>query len=76
MGRKGTAANGGNTDFLRSKWSWSATAIFCGLTLAATGGFLLAAPFLPDADPATTRADWLALACLITGLFTVLVDGD
>ncbi|OZB14682.1 MAG: hypothetical protein B7X53_13295 [Hyphomonas sp. 34-62-18] len=70
MGRKGTAANGGNTDFLRSKWSWSATAIFCGLTLAATGGFLLAAPFLPDADPATTRADWLALACLITGLFT------
>lgn len=70
MGRKGTAANGGNTDFLRRKWSWSATAIFCGLTLAATGGFLLAAPFLPDADPATTRADWLALACLITGLFT------
>lgn len=70
MGRKGAAANGGNTDILRSKWSWSATAIFCGLTLAATGGFLLAAPFLPGAEPATTRADWLALACLITGLFT------
>lgn len=70
MGRKGTAANTGRFKFFRSRWSWSATAIFCALTLAATGAFLLAAPFLPGADPATTRADWLALACLITGLFT------
>lgn len=70
MGRKGTAANGDSYQHLRAEWSWSATAIFCGLALAATGAFLLAAPFLPGADPATTRADWLALACLIPGLFT------
>lgn len=70
MGRQGTAANTGSFDFFHSRWSWSATAIFCALALAATGAFLLAAPFLPGADPATTRADWLALACLITGLFT------
>ena len=70
MGRQGTAANTGDFQFFRSAWSWSATAIFCALALAATGAFLLAAPFLPGADPATTRADWLALACLITGLFT------
>lgn len=70
MGRQGTAANTGSFEFVRSTWSWSATTIFCALALAATGAFLLAAPFLPGADPATTRADWLALACLITGLFT------
>lgn len=70
MGRKGTAASTGRFQFFRSAWSWSATAVFCALALAATGAFLLAAPFLPGADPATTRADWLALACLITGLFT------
>ncbi|WP_148205909.1 MULTISPECIES: hypothetical protein [Hyphomonas] len=70
MGRKGTAANTGSFQFFLSQWSWSATIIVCALGLAATGAFLLAAPFLAGADPATVRADWLALACLITGLFT------
>ncbi|PKP82097.1 MAG: hypothetical protein CVT79_07350 [Alphaproteobacteria bacterium HGW-Alphaproteobacteria-18] len=70
MGRKGTAANTGATDQATFWEYWGRTLIFSSLVLAATGAFLLAAPFLPDTDPANVRADWLALACLITGLFT------
>lgn len=70
MGRQGTAASRVSYKQFRAEWSWSATAIFCGLALAATGAFLLAAPFFPDVAPANVRADWLALATLITGLFT------
>lgn len=70
MGRKGAAASRDRFQHFRAAWSWSATAIFSGLTLAATGAFLLAAPFLPDVAPAAIRADWLALAALVTGLFT------
>lgn len=70
MGRKGAAASGGNTSSFLKEWSYGATYIFAGLMLAATGAFLLAAPFLPDVNAEAVRADWLALACLITGLFT------
>jgi len=70
MGRQGAAASRDSYRQFRAAWSWSATAIFCGLALAATGAFLLAAPFFPDVAPAHVRADWLALAALITGLFT------
>ncbi|MBY9066515.1 hypothetical protein K1X12_06370 [Hyphomonas sp. WL0036] len=70
MGRKGAAASGGNTSSFLKVWSYGATYIFAGLMLAATGAFLLAAPFLPEVNAEAVRADWLALACLITGLFT------
>lgn len=70
MGRQGTAASRDSYQQFRAAWSWSATAIFCGLALAATGAFLLAAPLFPDVAPAHVRADWLALAALIAGLFT------
>lgn len=70
MGRKGAAASRDRFQHFRAAWSWSATAIFSGLMLAVTGAFLLAAPFFPDVAPATVRADWLALAALVTGLFT------
>lgn len=68
MGRKGAAANGGNKRRFLKNWSWSATFIVLGLLLAAGGIYLLAAPFLPN--PPFRDTNWIALACLITGLFT------
>lgn len=53
---------------LFSKWSLASTYIFSGLTFALTGAIILATPFIEGA--ADKKADWLALACLITGLFT------
>lgn len=70
MGRKGAAANGGNQRWFLKEWSGTTTAIFSGLALAATGAFLLVVPFLPGIDAVALRADWLALALLIAGLFT------
>ena len=70
MGRKGTAANAGKFRGFLKQWSWSATIIVAALALAATGMFLLLAPFFPDLFPTAQPRDWLALACLITGLFT------
>ncbi|MFN4185916.1 MAG: hypothetical protein ACK4M6_14145 [Hyphomonas sp.] len=70
MGRKGAAASTGKFQRFLAAWSWSATIIVCALLLASGGAFLLAAPFLPDLNPDNVRADWLGLACLITGLFT------
>ncbi|MFN3609619.1 MAG: hypothetical protein ACK4Y9_11190 [Hyphomonas sp.] len=70
MGRKGTAASTGKFQRFLAAWSWSANIIVCALLLASGGAFLLAAPFLPDLNPDNVRADWLALACLTTGLFT------
>lgn len=68
MGRKSAAADEGTLNWYNKPWSWSATLVFSGLMTAATGAFLLAAPFLPD--PGEVRADWLALGLLIGGLFT------
>lgn len=68
MGRKSAAADEGTVNWYNKPWSWSATLVFSGLMTAATGAFLLAAPFLPD--PGEVRADWLALGLLIGGLFT------
>lgn len=67
MGRKSAAADEGTENWYNKTWSWSATLVFSGLMIAVTGAFLLAAPFLPN--PGNVRADWLALALLVTGLF-------
>lgn len=66
MGRdKKTGNRTGQQGFLGT---WTSTFIFSGLMMAATGGFLLAVPFITGDD--AHKADWLALFCLIAGLFT------
>lgn len=63
MGRERTA--GGSTGRRGFLGTWSSTLIFSGLMMAATGSFLLAVPFISGDE-----TNWLALGCLITGLFT------
>lgn len=70
MGRKGTAANEGKFRKFLKQWNWGATIIVAALALAATGLLLLLAPLFPDLFPTAQPRNWLALACLITGLFT------
>lgn len=57
-----------NNSGLFSTWRWTTTFIFSGLTFALTGAFILAVPFIEGTT--TNKADWLAITCLITGLFT------
>ncbi|MDP3458595.1 MAG: hypothetical protein Q8S09_04900, partial [Hyphomonas sp.] len=63
MGRNNkTGGRTGQKGFLGT---WTSTFIFSGLMLAATGSFLLAVPFISGDE-----TNWLALSCLLSGLFT------